>query len=104
VILTELSTFLKENKEKILSNETTSFKLTVVWLKNILLNKPETNVEKIIHKEIYFAENKLGDFLLIAKSKSGRKLTNALFNFSQSFEQHLLKQWLQNKKPKDFLQ
>jgi len=72
------------------------------WIKLVLERKPKTNVEKIIHAEITLAKNKVGDYLLIAKSESGRTLTNALYNFALSYEQHVLKKWIQDKKPSDF--
>ena len=40
--------------------------------------------------------------MLVAKSESGRVLTNALYEFSKSFDRHILRKWLENKSPADF--
>lgn len=101
MILNEFSKYLQENEQDIISNKSCT-NLLGKWIKSILEKKPKTNVEKIIHAEITLAKNKVGDYLLIAKSESGRTLTNALYNFAMSYEQHVLNKWLQDKKPKDF--
>lgn len=101
MILTEFSKYLQENEQKIVENKSCT-RLLGAWIKSILEKTPKTNVEKIIHAEISLAKNKVGDFLLIAKSESGRTLTSALYNFALSYEQHVLKKWLEDKKPSDF--
>lgn len=101
MILAELAKHLQQHTEEIINNKST-IKLMTNWIIEILKREPQNNVEKIIHTEIYFAENKLGDFLLIAKSESGRKLTQALYNFALSYEQHVLNRWLQDKNANDF--
>lgn len=101
MILTEFSKFL-QNKEQEIVEKKSCTRLLTKWIKEILEKNPKTNVEKIIHTEIALAKNKAGDFLLVAKSESGRTLTNALYNFAQSYEQHIMKKWLQDKKPEDF--
>lgn len=101
MILKEFSKYLQENEQEIIEKKS-CIKLLGGWVKTILEKQPKTNVEKVIHAEITLASNKVGDYLLIAKSESGRKLTNALYNFALSYEQHVLKKWLQDKKPSDF--
>lgn len=101
MILAEFSKYLQDNEQEIINNKS-CIKLLGSWLKPILEKKPKTNVEKIIHAEITLAKNKAGDYLLVAKSESGRVLTNALYNFALSYEQHVLKKWLQDKKASDF--
>lgn len=101
MILTEFSKFLQENEEKIIEKKSCT-SLLGAWIKSVLEQKPKTNIDKIIHTEIALAKNKVGDYLLIAKSESGRTLTNALYNFALSYEQHVLKKWLADKKPEDF--
>ncbi len=103
MILAEFAKFLQKREKEIVENKST-IKLLTIWIKDILSKKPENNVEKIIHTEISLGENKAGDFVLIAKSQSGRVLTNALYNFALSYEQHVLNKWLQNKKATDFNQ
>lgn len=86
-----------------MDGKTTCIKLLSRWVKGVLEKKPKDNVEKIIHQEIALATNDLGDFLLVAKSPSGQTLTSALYNYALSFEQHVLRQWLEDKKPNDFV-
>lgn len=101
MILTEFSKFLQDNEQEIIKKKSCT-SLLGAWVRSVLEKKPGTNVEKIIHQEIALAKNKVGDYLLVAKSDSGRVLTNALYNFALSYEQHVLKKWLQDKKPNDF--
>lgn len=101
MILTEFSKYLQNNEQEIVDKKSCT-SLLGLWVKAILGKKPKTNVEKIIHAEISLATNKAGDYLLVAKSESGRTLTNALYNFALSYEQHVLKKWLQDKQPSDF--
>lgn len=103
LILTEFSKYLQENEEDIVNNKST-ISLLIKWVKQILENTPQNNVEKIIHTEISIAVNKVGDYLLIAKSESGRVLTNVLYNFALSYEQHVLSKWLRDKNANDFKQ
>lgn len=101
LILAEFAKYLQEREEEII-NKKSCTSLLGQWIKLVLERKPSTNVEKIIHTEITLAKNKIGDYLLVAKSESGRMLTNALYNFALSYEQHMLKKWLKDKKPQDF--
>lgn len=101
MILAEFAKFLQERNEEIIKNKSTCH-LLCVWIAEILKKKPKTNVEKVIHAEIACAANECGEFLLVAKSPSGQKLTNALYNFALSYEQHLMRKWLENKSPNDF--
>lgn len=101
MILNEFAKFLQENEQTIIEKKSCT-NLLGLWIKSILERKPKNNVEKIIHAEIMLAKNKVGDYLLIAKSESGRTLTNALYNFAMSYEQHVMRKWLQDKKPEDF--
>jgi len=101
MILSEFSKFLQKHDNEIIENKTTLSLLTV-WILSVLEKPAQTNVEKVIHQEIDFYQNKAGDFYLVAKSDSGRKLTKALYNYALSYEQHLMRKWLHDKKPKDF--
>lgn len=102
LILTEFAKYLQENEQEITDNKKTSTVLLGAWIKGVLEKRPKTNVEKIIHHEISLATNKAGDYLLVAKSPSGQTLTNALYNFALSYEQHVMTKWLKDKKPSDF--
>ncbi len=101
MILAEFAKFLQNNEQEIVEKKScTSF--LALWIKSVLDKKPKTNVEKIIHAEISLSTNKLGDYMLIGKSESGRTLIEALYNFALSFEQHVMTKWIQDKKPSDF--
>lgn len=101
MILNEYSKILQEHEQEIVNGKS-SLEFLTEWLKQVLLRRPKTNIEKILHTEIALCKNKLGDYLLVAKSDSGRVLTKTLFEFSKSFERHVLRKWLENKSPKDF--
>lgn len=101
LILTDFAKYLKSKEQEIVEKKS-CVSLLGLWVKSILEKKPNTNVEKILHAEISLAKNKAGDYLLVAKSESGRVLTNALYNFALSYEQHVMKKWLQDKTPHDF--
>ncbi len=101
MILTAFAKFLQSKKNEIVEKKSCTH-LLLQWVKEILSRVPENNVEKVIHTEIAVATNPLGDVLLIAKSESGRKLMNALYNFALSYEHYLLNQWLLDKKASDF--
>lgn len=101
MILSEFSKYLQDREQEIIEKKSCTG-LLGSWIKSVLEKKPKTNVEKIIHTEITLAKNKVGDYLLIAKSESGRTLTSALYNFALSYEQHILSKWLQDKSPEDF--
>lgn len=103
MILTEFAKYLQDNEQEIVNNKKTGTSLLGGWIKSVLEKNPKTNVEKIIHTEITLAKNAAGDYLLVAKSESGRTLTNALYNFALSYEQHVMNKWIQDKKPEDFI-
>ena len=94
---------LKEFSEYLLSNtDESSVKLLYKWLRNKLEVLPVTNVDKIIKAELYTAKNSYGDFLIIAKRESGRKLMQALYNYALSFEHQKVARDIHNSKPDDF--
>ena len=101
MILAEFAKFLQQRDEEIIKNKSTC-NLLCNWIIEILERKPKSNVEKIIHAEISCAKNECGEFLLVAKSASGQKLTNALYHFALSYEQHLMRKWLESKSSNDF--
>jgi len=101
MIIAEFAKFLQEKDNEIINNHSAS-SLLCLWVSSILNKKPKSNVEKIVHAEISIAKNKLGDFLLIAKSQSGQNLINALYNFALMYEQHLMRKWLSDKNANHF--
>lgn len=102
MILREFSKYLQKNNEQIIANKTTATKLLCEWIHIVINKNPKNHIDKIIHKEIMLAENKSSDFLITAKSDSGRKLLNALYNFALSYEHFIMSKWLADKKPEDF--
>jgi len=102
MILKEFSNYLKNFNNEITQNKTSAVKILCEWIKLVINKNPKNHIDKIIHKEIMLAQNEAGDFLILGKSKSGRVLVNALYNFALSYENFLMSRWLENKKPKDF--
>ncbi len=102
MILTAFSKYLQEHNEELIQNKTTATKLLCEWIKAVVYKNPKNNVDKIVHREIMLAENSTGDFLIVAKSESGRVLVNALNNFALSYENYLMSKWLADKKPHHF--
>ena len=103
MILQEFSKYLQANNEKIINNQTTATKLLCDWIKYVINKNPKKHVDKIVHKEIMFAENNSKDFLIVGKSESGRVLVKALYNFALSYENYIMQKWLSDKKPDDFM-
>ena len=96
MILKEFSEYLKQNQDK------SAVKLLYKWLKERLEVLPVTNVDKVLKSELYTAQNEYGDFLIIAKRESGRKLMQSLYNFALSFENLKVARAVHNSKPSDF--
>ncbi len=95
MIIAEYAKFLQTHNDELLTRKTTPLKLLHIWLKNVINKNPKTNIDKIIHKEIMFCENKNGDYLIVGKSDSGRVLVSALIRFAQSYENYNQAKWLE---------
>ncbi len=102
MILAEFSKYLQSRKQEIIDGKTSATKILCDWVRLVIYKNPKNHVDKIIHKELLFAENSLGDFLIVGKSDSGRVLANALYNYAQSYEHYIMSRWLQDKNPVDF--
>ena len=102
MILAEFSKYLQSRKQEIIDGKTSATKILCDWVRLVIYKNPKNHVDKIIHKELLFAENFLGDFLIVGKSDSGRVLANALYNYAQSYEHYIMSRWLQDKNPMDF--
>lgn len=102
MILKEFSTYIQCRKDEIITGKTTATKILCDWIRLVIKKNPKGHVDKIIHTEIVLAENKYGDFLITAKSESGRTLVKALYNFALSYEHYILQKWLDDKTPDDF--
>ena len=102
MILSEFAKYLQQFDEDITANKTTAVKLLCDWIKLVINKNPKNHVDKIVHKEIMYAANPQGDFVITGKSDSGRVLINALEKYALSYENFLMSRWLENKKPKDF--
>ena len=96
MILKEFSEYLKTNTKE------SSVKLLYRWLRDKLEELPKTNADRIIKAELYSAKNGYGDFMIIAKRESGRKLIKALYNFALSFEHQKIARDIHNLKPQNF--
>ena len=101
MIIAKFAKYLQSKRNDIENNKP-CLKILTEWIISILKKEAHTNVEKIIHTEIAYATNEYEDFLLVAKSPSGQVLIEALYNFALSYEHHVLKNWLEDKTPKDF--
>ena len=101
MIIAEFAKFLQAHDKEIVEKHSTC-SLLCNWIIGILEKRPSNNIKKVIHTEIACAKNEVGEFFLVAKSESGQKLTNALYNFALSYEQHLMRKWLENKNASDF--
>lgn len=84
MIIEDFSKYLKSNKN---ISKPSTYVLTQ-WLRLKLESPCVTNIDKILHREIYLATNKLGCFFLIAKSESGRVLLNSLYNFCDYYDNY----------------
>ena len=90
MILKAFSEYIQAYKDDIVTNKTTGTKLFCEWIRLVINKTPKKHVDKIVHKEIMLAENKVGDFLIVGKSESGRVLVNALYNYALSYEHYIL--------------
>lgn len=101
MIIAEFAKYLQQHDDEIIEHKS-SCSLLCAWVLSILERKPKNNVEKIVHAEIDCARNENGEFLIVAKSESGQKLMQALYHFALSYEQHIMRKWLNDKKTNDF--
>ena len=95
MILTEFAKFLQQYNQELIMHKTTPLELMHKCLIQIINKNPKSNVEKIIHKEIMYAENANGDYIIVGKSTSGRKLVKSLINFARSYENYNHAKWLE---------
>ncbi|MCI5823813.1 MAG: hypothetical protein MRZ90_02630 [Candidatus Gastranaerophilales bacterium] len=85
MLVEEFSRYLKINKSK---KYNSSVILLEKWLQLKLEMPCDSNVNKILHREIYIAKNKLGCCFFVAKSESGRVLLKALYNFCEYYDNY----------------
>ena len=95
MILSQFAKFLQTHNDEILSRKTTPLKLLPVWIKSVIEKNPKSNTEKIVHKEIMYAQNENGDYIIVGKSDSGRVLVSALIKFAKSYENYNHSKWLE---------
>ena len=77
-------------------------KFLQVWLKKILLKKPENHVENVIHTEFFLQKTSDNTTIVASDSPSGRNLMQSLYNFCISYENFLFARWLHKKNVNDF--
>lgn len=95
MIIGEFAKFLQEHDNELLTRKTTPMKLLHKWLQKVINKNPKNNVDKIVHKEILYCENKNGDYLILGKSDSGRTLVSALIKFAKSYENYTHSKWVE---------
>lgn len=95
MILAEYAKFLQEHNDEILTHKTTPLKLLPLWVKTVIEKNPKTNIEKIVHKEIMYAQNENGDYIIVGKSDSGRVLVKALIEFAKSYNNYTHSKWME---------
>lgn len=95
MIISEFAKYLQEHNDDLLTHKTTPLKLLYKWLKTVINKNPKTNIDKIVHKEILYCENKNGDYLIVGKSDSGRVLVSALIKFAKSYENYNHVKWIE---------
>ena len=95
MILAEYAKFLQEHNDEILTHKTTPLKLLPLWVKTVIEKNPKTNIEKIVHKEIMYAQNENGDYIIVGKSDSGRVLVKALIEFAKSYDNYTHSKWME---------
>ena len=95
MILSEFSKYLQLHNDELLTRKTTPLKLLPEWLKSVINKNPKNNIDKIIHREILYCENKEGDYFIVGKSDSGRVLVSALIKFAQSYDNYNQAKWIE---------
>ena len=95
MILAEFSKFLQAHNDELLTHKTTPLKLLPLWVKAVIEKNPKSNVEKIVHKEIMYAQNENGDYIIVGKSDSGRVLVSALIKFAKSYDNYTHSKWVE---------
>lgn len=95
MILSEFAKFLQLHNSELMTNKTTPLELLHKWLYKVITKNPKNNVEKIVHKEIMYAQNENDEYIIVGKSPSGRKLVNALINFAKSYDNYNHAKWLE---------
>ena len=95
MILTEFSKYIQSHNQDLMMHKTTPLELLHEWLYSVLNKNPKENIGKIVHKEILYCQNPQGDYVIIGKSDSGRKLVTALINFAQSYENYNHAKWME---------
>ena len=63
-----------------------SIKVLSLWLQDRINSSPRQHEDKILQAELFIGENRCNNFLVIAKSESGRKLLESLYNYVLSCE------------------
>ena len=94
MILNNFSKVLKRAKTK------KYVKVLTLWLKKHISRPAKNKIDKVIQTECWYAENKLGDFLIIPKSQTGRNMTQTLYNYIQGVENVDVSRFLHEHKKK----
>ncbi len=95
MILAEFSKYIQKHNDELMTHKTTPLNLLHEWLYAVINKNPKNNVEKIVHKEILYCQNNNGDYLIVGKSDSGRKLVTSLINFANSYKNYNHAKWIE---------
>ena len=95
MILAEFAKYLQNHNEELITHKVKPLELLHKWLFEVINKNPKNNVEKIVHKEILYAQNNRGEYTIIGKSDSGRKLVTSLINFCKSYENYNHAKWME---------
>lgn len=95
MIISEFSKYLQEHNDELLTRKTTPMQLLHEWLLSVINKNPKNNIDKIVHKEIMYAQNENGDYLIVGKSDSGRILVSALIKFAKSYDNYNHAKWIE---------
>lgn len=95
MILSEFAKFLHSHETQLSLRKISALSLLPLWIHSVITKNPKTNSEKIIHKELMYCQNPQGDYVIIAKSESGRTLLSALIKFANSYSNYMDAKWLE---------
>lgn len=100
MIIKAFATYLQSFDKK--GTDKTPLALLYQWLTEILSQSADDNVKRVIHEEIMIEKNNIGMFAIHAKSNSGKKLLESLYNFALSYEHQKFTRWVHKINADDF--
>ena len=95
MIISEFAKYLQLHEQEIFTNKTEAINLLAPWIESVLSKNPKNNIEKMLHKEIFYCKNSSNDSVIIGKSDSGRTLVKALIEFAKSYQNYNRAKWIE---------